>query len=91
MRTRTQVTTPAPDQTRKTGDTSPRAAAPDSARVFLLRPRECARVLGISTTSLWRWSRDPAMDFPAAIRLGKNSVAFDEFEVRAWLATRRAR
>jgi predicted DNA-binding transcriptional regulator AlpA len=31
------------------------------------------------------------MQFPTAFRLGKNSVAFDEFEVRAWLSTRRAR
>ncbi len=91
MSTRIQATTPAPDQTRTSGGISDQESRRDGASLLLLRPRECARVLGISTTSLWRWSRDPAMDFPTAIRLGKNSVAFDEFEVRVWLATRRAR
>ena len=86
-----QVTRPAPGQNLHTGDTAARECNRDAAHVVLLRPRECARVLGISATSLWRWSRDPAMNFPTAFQLGKNSVAFDELEVRAWLATRRVR
>ena len=67
-------------------------ATPESAHghnepLRLLRPRECATALGVSLTTLWRWTK--AGDFPIAYRLGSNSVAFDEREISAWLAGRR--
>jgi predicted DNA-binding transcriptional regulator AlpA len=58
-------------------------------RLTLLRPADAARALGVSAVTLWRWSRDPAMQFPKAFRLGRNSIAYDEAEVRRWLETRR--
>ncbi len=55
--------------------------------VKLLRPRACAAALGVSLTTLWRWTK--AGDFPVAYRLSSQAVAFDEREVSAWLAGRR--
>lgn len=43
--------------------------------------------LGISATTLWRLAKtDPR--FPAAYQLGKNSIAFREDQLLAWLAGR---
>ena len=53
----------------------------------MIRPRECAEKIGVSRTTLHRWRKRPG--FPVAFRLGDNSVAFDEYEVDAWLASRR--
>ena len=53
----------------------------------MIRPRECAEKIGVSRTTLHRWRKRPG--FPVAFRLGDNSVAFDEHEVDAWLASRR--
>ena len=36
----------------------------------------------------WLWRRTRAGDFPRAVRLGPNSVAWDEAEIDAWLASR---
>lgn len=63
--------------------------AKDGTALQLLRPRACAAALGVSVTTLWRWSK--SRGFPVAYRLGANSVAFDAGEVRLWLATRRVR
>ena len=61
----------------------------NSEPLRLLRPRECATALGVSLTTLWRWTQ--AGDFPIAYRLGPNSVAFDAKEITAWLAARRVK
>ncbi len=53
----------------------------------MIRPRECAKKLGISRTTLHRWRKQPG--FPTQYRLGANSVAYDEWEVEEWLKTRR--
>ena len=53
----------------------------------MIRPRECAEKIGVSRTTLHRWRKRHG--FPIAFRLGDNSVAFDEHEVDAWLASRR--
>ena len=55
--------------------------------VKLLRPRACADALGVSLTTLWRWTKRG--DFPVAYRLSANATAFDEREVSAWLEGRR--
>ena len=53
----------------------------------LLRPRMVTAFLGISSTTLWRLAKtDPR--FPAAYQLGKNSIAFREDQLLAWLAGR---
>ena len=54
----------------------------------LLRPRACALALGVSTVTLWRWSRQHG-GFPQPFRIGKQAIAWDEGEVLAWLETRR--
>jgi len=54
----------------------------------MIRPAKTAVKLAISQTTLWRRQRDP--DFPRVYRLGPNVVAFDEDEVDAWIASRRA-
>src|SRR5260370_38710938 len=86
---RTRSTPPADDAMLAECEHAARNHA-DIKRVALLRPRECARALGVSTTTLWRWSRDAAMNFPRAFRLGQNSVAFGENDVVACLESRRA-
>lgn len=53
----------------------------------MLRPAECAKKLGVSRTTLHRWTKEDG--FPTAFRLGRNSVGFDEAEIDAWLMSRR--
>jgi prophage regulatory protein len=55
--------------------------------VRLLRPKDCAKALGVSPVTLWRWSARG--DFPRPFRLGRQAIAWDESEVLAWLETRR--
>lgn len=65
-------------------ETSSAAVRPHALQ--LLRPRTLATALGVSATTLWRWSKAP--DFPRAIRLGPNAVAFDSADITRWLAGR---
>jgi len=53
----------------------------------MIRPHATATKLAISLTTLWRRQQDP--DFPRAYQLGPNTIAFDEDEVDAWIASRR--
>lgn len=53
----------------------------------MIRPLDCAKKIGVSRTTLHRWKNRPG--FPHLYRLGQNSVAFDETEIDAWLASRR--
>ena len=50
--------------------------------------REVCVMLGITRPSLYAWIRDPETGFPAAVRLGPNTVRFRRAEVDAWLAAR---
>ncbi|MDA1095498.1 MAG: AlpA family phage regulatory protein [Acidobacteria bacterium] len=63
------------------------SAATRPPSLQLLRPRNLATALGVSTTTLWRWAKAP--DFPRPFRLGENSIAFDAQEIARWLAGRR--
>ena len=54
----------------------------------ILRPREAARKVDASISTLYRWVGDPAFDFPKPIRLGANSSGFLEHELDAWLKNR---
>ncbi|MBM3740439.1 MAG: helix-turn-helix domain-containing protein [Acidobacteria bacterium] len=58
-----------------------------SSSLQMLRPAECARVLGVSVATLWRWTT--AGRFPAAYRLSPGVAAFDQTEVTDWLKKRR--
>ena len=65
----------------------PAMTADTTPSIKLLRPRACAAALGVSLTTLWRWTK--AGDFPVAYRLSANATAFNEREVSAWLERRR--
>lgn len=63
-------------------------AAADAQPLTILRPREAARHVAISISSLYRWEADPDMGFPKRIRLAANSSGFLRHELDAWLTTR---
>lgn len=48
-------------------------------------PAVCARV-GVKRSTLYRWIAD--RKFPAAVRIGDNSVAWDSRAVDRWIAER---
>ena len=53
---------------------------------FILRTNAAAELLGVSTMTLWRWSKDPS--FPPKIRLGKRAVGFRDSDLQAWIKSR---
>ncbi len=54
----------------------------------IIRPKELrARAGNISHATEWRWRKLP--DFPRLIRLGPNSVGYDEADFEQWLQSRR--
>jgi prophage regulatory protein len=57
-----------------------------ASELKLLRPKQIERLLGCSSTSLWRWAQLP--DFPRPIRIGKRAIAYREDEIIAWLEQR---
>ena len=57
------------------------------AEVILRKP-EVKRRTGYSDTTLWRKSVDPDDDFPAARRLGQNSIGWLESEIGEWIESR---
>ena len=57
------------------------------AEVILRKP-EVKRRTGYSDTTLWRKSTDPDDDFPAARRLGQNSIGWLESEIGEWIESR---
>ncbi len=59
----------------------------DVSAARIIRPREVAQRLGVSSTTLWRYAKRP--DFPRAFRLGPNAVGFDSGELETWIAARR--
>lgn len=52
----------------------------------LIRRREVLNRIGVSSTTLWRMYR--AGEFPSPIKIGSNSVAWDEAAVDAWIDER---
>lgn len=54
----------------------------------ILRPRDLPKMLGISRTTCWRLSKDPASGFPKRIRLSSGAVGFFLHQLEDWLATR---
>jgi len=67
-----------------THDTTPDTQPPIPQ---LLRPRDAARLLGVSPATLWRLARQPG--FPVAFRLGIQAIGWSAAELRQWLETRR--
>lgn len=55
----------------------------------ILRIKTVADLTGYSRVQVWRKSRNPDDDFPAAVQLGANASGFFEDEIAAWLESRR--
>ncbi len=55
----------------------------------ILRVPEVTKKLGISRTTLWRWSRRPG--FPVKLELGPQTVGWIEEEVDNWILRQRNR
>ena len=43
----------------------------------------------VTDMSIWRWKRDPRLNFPKPIRIGRRKF-WDEAELIAWESARRA-
>jgi len=52
----------------------------------LLRKREVAQALGLSTVQIWRLQN--AGKFPRAIQLGEHSVGWRASDIQAWIDSR---
>lgn len=48
-----------------------------------IRPKTTAELLGIGTSTLWRWAKE-RNDFPKPRRLSLRCTVFDADEVIAW-------
>lgn len=56
----------------------------------ILRPTKTAEKIGTHVRTLWRYARDPSMNFPPPIRIGPGVTGFDEEAVNKWLEARAA-
>lgn len=52
------------------------------------RPKQVARFVSLSPTTLWRLERSGT--FPKSFRIGANATAFDAGEVRQWFEDRKS-
>jgi prophage regulatory protein len=62
------------------------ATAPNPSQDRILRPRELAGYVGVSTSTLWRLRRTGSL--PEPIRLSAHCVGWRVSVVDAWLTTR---
>lgn len=54
----------------------------------ILRTSAVAAKCGVHPRTVWRWSRDPVLNFPRAIHVGPGVTGFDAEAVDQWLADR---
>lgn len=55
--------------------------------LILLSPKQVCASLSLSRTTLWRLTRrDP--EFPKAVRISGNRIAFRASEIHAWVESR---
>lgn len=64
------------------------SSATASAKADILCRAEVTRMIGLSSSTLWRMEHDGR--FPARIQLGPRRVGWRRAEVEAWLAERRS-
>lgn len=50
------------------------------AETRLIRPKEAAKILGVTVPTLYRWINEDD-DFPQRYRMGPNTVGFDSDEL----------
>ena len=48
-----------------------------------IRPKTAAELLGIGTSTFWRWAKE-RQDFPKARRLSARCTVFDMHEIMTW-------
>ena len=53
--------------------------------IQIIRIEELTYLLGISKSTLWRWRKDPSVNFPSAIMLGSRVVGWRLIEIDTWL------
>lgn len=53
----------------------------------ILRPRDAARYLGTSVSTLYRWQRE-LPDFPKLIKLGRQASGWRKADLDAWIESR---
>lgn len=54
----------------------------------LLRPKVCARLLGISIQTLWRWHKNE-QDFPKCFKLSARISVFYRHEINQYIASKK--
>jgi|694.fasta_scaffold150488_2 predicted DNA-binding transcriptional regulator AlpA len=52
---------------------------------IFLRPKDLAKKLGISTTTIWRWVKDSNRNFPQPIKLTPTITVFNGLEIEVWI------
>ncbi len=55
-----------------------------------LRPKQAAEFIGVSTRTLWRYTRTQS-DFPVPLKLSPRATIFFENELAEWLVARAKR
>lgn len=53
------------------------------SKLRIVRAAELTKLLGISSTSLWRWRQNG--DFPQPIALGSRMVGWKVIDIESWL------
>lgn len=56
---------------------------------MLISLPEVAVQCGVSTRTIDRWLRDPALNFPRPLKIGAKNIRFDSVEIALWLASSR--
>jgi predicted DNA-binding transcriptional regulator AlpA len=57
--------------------------------VLLTSAQARARIGGVSTMCIWRWMRDPAVQFPPPVKIGSSSRNYWRLgDLRRWQAQR---
>jgi len=72
---------------RKTSKTAERATAtpPPQSDSLLVPGPKLRRMIGVSAVTMWRWRRDPEMDFPVPRSINGRNY-FPWADVQAWIA-----
>lgn len=56
---------------------------------MLIDIHEVATRCGVSIFTIYRWRRNPAMNFPRPFQIGPRAVRFCPVELAIWIASRR--
>lgn len=55
---------------------------------MLITTAEVAHICKVSTSTIERWRRDPALNFPQPIKIGPKASRFDSAAVAMWVLRR---